>query len=389
MVALAPAYPPDSGEPRSGAPLDSVITVLPGASGASSASRVQWKACATSTSQLRLNVCHVWCWTGRGSGVAPALSTSTPGRYLSISSPAAMGSAASADTAVNDPPSSERRSSSAARSRATPTTCAPARLRAVAMPRPKPRLAPVTSAVAPAISCLDITILQGLVKRRPPPGRPADIDQPGTRESPRAGAQRTRELGWYHAVACGRTFLLVIYACAMPVHYRGRWLCLILLGVGVGWGAGNIGPVVGPLTEQFGVSLGAVGLLSGTVYFAAVLVATPLVVPLAARVGVVRAAAAAAVVMAAGHVVFALSPVFAGLLAARVVVGAGAGLALVAGPVLARELGGVRLLGLLGGAITLGIATALGLGSVLQDAGVDWRIGFAVSAAICASPLLA
>jgi len=163
---------------------------------------------------------------------------------------------------------------------------------------------------------------------------------------------------------------------------------VILLGFGVGWGAGNIGPVVGPLTEQFGVSLGAVGLLSGTVYFAAVLVATPLVVPLAARVGVVRAAAAAAVVMAAGHVVFALSPVFAGLLAARVVVGAGAGLALVAGPVLARELGGVRLLGLLGGAITLGIATALGLGSVLQDAGVDWRVGFAVSAAICASPLL-
>ena len=80
MAALAPAYPPDSGEPFSAAPLDSVITVLPGASGASSASRVQWNACATSTSQFWLNVSHVWCCIGRDSGVAPALSTSTPGR---------------------------------------------------------------------------------------------------------------------------------------------------------------------------------------------------------------------------------------------------------------------------------------------------------------------
>jgi MFS transporter, DHA1 family, putative efflux transporter len=136
------------------------------------------------------------------------------------------------------------------------------------------------------------------------------------------------------------------------------------------------------------VSLAAVGLLSGTAYFAALAVATPLVVPLAARIGVVRATAFAAGVMLAGHVLFAVSPAFAGLLAARIVVGAGTGLALVAGPVMARELGGVRLLGLLGGAITLGIAMALGLGSTLEDAGVSWRIGFVISAAVCALPLL-
>jgi hypothetical protein len=59
MAALAPAYPPVSGEPNTAAPLDSVTTVLPGASGASSASRVQWNACATSTSQVRLKVSHV------------------------------------------------------------------------------------------------------------------------------------------------------------------------------------------------------------------------------------------------------------------------------------------------------------------------------------------
>jgi Major Facilitator Superfamily len=55
---------------------------------------------------------------------------------------------------------------------------------------------------------------------------------------------------------------------------------------------------------------------------------------------------------------------------------------------MARELGGVRLLGLLGGAITLGIAVALGLGSVLEDAGTTWRAGFVISAAVCALPLL-
>jgi predicted MFS family arabinose efflux permease len=172
----------------------------------------------------------------------------------------------------------------------------------------------------------------------------------------------------------------------MPVHSRG--LCAVLLGLGVGWGAGNVGPVATSLTHSFGVSFTAVGLLSGTTYFAAVMVATPLVVPLAARVGMVRATAFAAAGMSAGHVVFAVSPAFAGLLAARIAVGVGTGLALVAGPVMARELGGVRLLGLFGGAITLGIAVALALGSALEDAGTSWRVGFVVSAAVCALPLL-
>jgi predicted MFS family arabinose efflux permease len=172
----------------------------------------------------------------------------------------------------------------------------------------------------------------------------------------------------------------------MPVRDRG--LCAILLGLGVGWGAGNVGPVATSLAHSFGVPLAAVGLLSGTAYFAATAVATPLVVPLASRVGVVHAAAIAAAVMAAGHLLFAVSPAFGGLVAARTLVGAGAGLALVAAPVMARERGGVRLLGMLGGAITLGIAAALGLGSGLVDIGATWRAGFVISTAICALPLL-
>lgn len=169
---------------------------------------------------------------------------------------------------------------------------------------------------------------------------------------------------------------------------RGKGLSAILLGIGVGWGAGNIGPVVDPLASHFHVSLAGVGLLSGTVYFAAVMVATPLAVPLAARIGVVPTVAAAAAVMTVGHALFAISSVYAELLIARILVGIGCAFALIAGPVLARELGGVRLLGLFGGSITLGIAAALGLGSVLADGGVDWRISFAISAAVCLAPLV-
>src|SRR5712672_2546700 len=130
------------------------MTTLPGSRGSSSASRVQLNTCCTSTSQLRLKVCQVCWWTGRVRGAAPALRTSVRGRYLSRSWPATTGSAASATTGVKVPPSCACSSSSRPGSRATPATCAPCLDRATAMARPKPRLAPVTSAVVPESSCV-------------------------------------------------------------------------------------------------------------------------------------------------------------------------------------------------------------------------------------------
>ena len=71
-VALAPAYPPLSGDPASAAPLLNTTIRLPGRIGLSSASRSQWNAIRTSVCQLTENVSHVWCCSGRMCGLAPA-----------------------------------------------------------------------------------------------------------------------------------------------------------------------------------------------------------------------------------------------------------------------------------------------------------------------------
>jgi MFS family permease len=164
-------------------------------------------------------------------------------------------------------------------------------------------------------------------------------------------------------------------------------LATALLAAGTSWNAGNIGPVTSALSAEFSVSLTAVGLLSGTVFFAGLLGTTIVAPALAKRGGVAGAARLGCILCGAGNLLFALSPWFAGLLAARVVVGGGLGLALVLGPIFAREFGGVRLLGIFGAGVTLGMAAALGVGSVLEDAGVEWRIAFVLSALAGAAAL--
>ena len=78
-VALAPAYPPLAGDPLMAAPLLTTTTLLPGGSGLSSASRSQVNAILTSVFQLTENVSHVWCWSGRIAGLAPATRMRTSG----------------------------------------------------------------------------------------------------------------------------------------------------------------------------------------------------------------------------------------------------------------------------------------------------------------------
>jgi hypothetical protein len=67
---------------------------------------------------------------------------------------------------------------------------------------------------------------------------------------------------------------------------RAALAVAVLLGLGAAWNGGNVGPVVEPLSQDFDVSLTAVGLLSGTVFFAGAAAGTLFAQPLGERVGV-------------------------------------------------------------------------------------------------------
>jgi predicted MFS family arabinose efflux permease len=164
---------------------------------------------------------------------------------------------------------------------------------------------------------------------------------------------------------------------------------VFLLALGIsGWNCGNVGPVVAPISEEFGVSLGEIGLASGTFFFVGVGAANLIVSPLAGRIPVASGIVACCLLAAAGNVIVALSPDFAVLMGGRVIAGLGTGLSFLFVPVYARALGGVRLLGLFGAGLTLGVAFALALGSVLQGEGVDWRVAFWLTALLSLLPLL-
>lgn len=168
---------------------------------------------------------------------------------------------------------------------------------------------------------------------------------------------------------------------------RTAGLAVFLLAVGASWGAGNVGGVVSDLAAEFEISLATVGLLSGTLLLGFSVPGT-LAAPLVAeRLGIVRTMILAAALCGLGNAVFALSPDFLGLVLGRAVAGLGLGLAVVPGPVFARATGGVARVALFGAAIQLGIAGGLGIGAAVNDAGVDWRFTFAISALVAISAL--
>jgi predicted MFS family arabinose efflux permease len=168
---------------------------------------------------------------------------------------------------------------------------------------------------------------------------------------------------------------------------RGAGLAVFLLALGTAWSAGNVGAVVGDLSQDFGISLATVGLLSGTLLLGFSVPGTLLAPLIAERAGIVRTMTLAAVLCAAGSLVFAVTPWFAGLVLGRAIAGFGLGLAVVPGPVFARATGGVARVALFGAAIQLGIAGGLGVGAILGDLDVDWRATFVLSAVVALSPL--
>jgi predicted MFS family arabinose efflux permease len=164
-------------------------------------------------------------------------------------------------------------------------------------------------------------------------------------------------------------------------------LATVLLAAVVTWNAGNVGPVTKPLADEFNVSLAAIGLIAGTMLFAASLLGSLLGTPITERLGAGRAARLSCLVCVLANAAIAVSPWFAGLFPGRFTAGLGIGVGLTVGPMIARALGGIRLVGFFGAGVMLGVACALGIGSVMQDAGVDWRWAFALSAAVALIPI--
>jgi predicted MFS family arabinose efflux permease len=165
------------------------------------------------------------------------------------------------------------------------------------------------------------------------------------------------------------------------VSRRARRAVFVLAVSGT-WNAGNFGPVSGAVADEFSVSLGEVGLVSGTFFFAGVVAAGLAGAELSRRVSLGTGLRSACLFCVTGNVLIAVSPAFAGVVGGRVIAGIGAGLIFLFGGGFARAAGGVKLLGVFGAGITLGIAGALGVGGLLEELDADWRVAFAASAAV-------
>jgi predicted MFS family arabinose efflux permease len=168
---------------------------------------------------------------------------------------------------------------------------------------------------------------------------------------------------------------------------RGSGLATFLAALGAAWSVGNVGAVVGELGPEFDISLATIGVLSGTLLFGFSVPGTLLAPVIAERLTIVRTMIAAALLCALGNLLFAVAPGVAGLVVGRAISGFGLGLAVVAGPVFAGATGGVGRVALFGAAIQLGVAGGLGVGAILGDLGVDWRLTFLLSAAVALSAL--
>jgi predicted MFS family arabinose efflux permease len=156
---------------------------------------------------------------------------------------------------------------------------------------------------------------------------------------------------------------------------------VMLIAFGIGWNFADIGPIARELASSFGVTLGAVGLLSTLLLVTHALSQIPAADP-AQRYGPLRLVRWALVLVAAANALAAVSPVFWLLGVARLVMGIGSGPIFVGGLEGTRRLGGAFLAGVFGGAATLGLGLALVIGSAIESGGGSWRWMFAIGAGL-------
>ena len=161
----------------------------------------------------------------------------------------------------------------------------------------------------------------------------------------------------------------------------------VLAAAIIGWNCGNVGPVVGSLQREFDIGLGEVGLLSGAFFFAGSAAGSLVGATVARRIRVMVGIWACCVLSVVGNLIFAVGDSVGVLATGRVFAGIAFGLAAVFVPAYARAVGGVKMVGLFGAGLTLGVAAALFLGSVLEGADVSWRVAFLITAALAAVAL--
>lgn len=161
----------------------------------------------------------------------------------------------------------------------------------------------------------------------------------------------------------------------------------VLAAAIIGWNCGNVGPVVGSLTREFDIGLGEVGLLSGAYFFASSVVGSLAGATVARRIRVMVGIWACCVLSIVGNLLFAVGDSVTVLAVGRAFAGLAFGLGAVFVPAYARAVGGVKMVGLFGAGLTLGVAAALFLGSVLEGADVSWRVAFFITAALAAIAL--
>ena len=166
-------------------------------------------------------------------------------------------------------------------------------------------------------------------------------------------------------------------------------VAVALIGFSGAWNAGNVGPVADEIAREFDLSLAVVGLLAGTFFLGSVVVGLLVAARVGERIGLVRGLKLSCSMLVVGNLIFAITPLFVGLAVGRILPGLAFSLINALGAVWARNAGGVRLVGIFGASIQLGIALALLLGSALSDLGVDWRVGFVISAALGAAAFVA
>ena len=164
--------------------------------------------------------------------------------------------------------------------------------------------------------------------------------------------------------------------------HRGAIAAACGLMLALGWNVTNTGAIAGSLADAFGVSLAVVGLLTAGLFLAHMSAQVP-GGRLIDRHGARPVGLAGAAVMASGNGLALVAPSAGLALAARLVIGAGMGIGIIAGTTYIREaLGGSLAQGLYGAAGVVGPAAAL-LAVPLLEPALGWRAPFA-SAAVCA-----